>query len=165
MRGFRGSRAAQNAVSSRYGNFNNHHQNQNGGQNGIHGQSTHSPLPDWMKTPETRAREQQERLKAGTDRGPVAQPREQKQQPMLPPRPALRAVPQPIAHPRAAVKTASKTAEHREEPAVKKARPALKVIAGGAKETGTKKKTASASRAAVKKRAAPAKSTARRKAA
>lgn len=63
MRGFRGSRAAQQFFG-RHGQ--NHSVNQNGGFQGPHNQtntSAASRLPEWMKTPETKAREQEEAKK------------------------------------------------------------------------------------------------------
>jgi hypothetical protein len=60
MRGFRGSRAAQQFFG-RHGQ--NHSVNQSGGFNQPHSQDNSaivSRLPEWMKTPETKAREIEE---------------------------------------------------------------------------------------------------------
>jgi hypothetical protein len=64
MRGFRGSRSAQNAFNSRFGR--DDHKNQLP-QHGQHGSNVHElhphakpVLPDWLKTPETKKREEYE---------------------------------------------------------------------------------------------------------
>src|SRR4051812_17442939 len=63
MRGFRGSRAVQNATSSRFGgNHGNTSQSQAETQENPSGSSHHQrpQLPEWLKTPETKAREKLE---------------------------------------------------------------------------------------------------------
>ncbi len=59
MRGFRGSRSAQNAFNSRFGRDSSH-LSQTPGQPSFHpnDQQVKGPtLPDWLKTPETKAKE------------------------------------------------------------------------------------------------------------
>jgi hypothetical protein len=61
MRGFRGSRSAQNQIASRFGRgqdysgFRSTHAGQS--QNGPATGDQRTQLPDWLKTPETKARE------------------------------------------------------------------------------------------------------------
>ncbi len=62
MRGFRGSRNAQNAINARFGRQENPNHFRNGQGNQPHGHANpqqRPALPDWLKTPETKAREQQ----------------------------------------------------------------------------------------------------------
>jgi hypothetical protein len=61
MRGFRGSRSAQNQLTSRFGRGNDYSRLKEEGESGgttPHGHDApKSNLPDWLKTPETRERE------------------------------------------------------------------------------------------------------------
>ncbi len=119
MRGFRGSRAAKNVMSFRYGT--NHQQlPQRGEQATGHQPEGHSAvqqpakIPDWLKTPETRAKEAAAAAAAAPQARAAPQPRLQA--------PRLRAIPggQPASRaprtkptpprPRAATSTRKKVA-------------------------------------------------------
>ena len=62
MRGFRGSRSVQNAISSRFGRDHSEqvHDKDKHEQSSTEHQHARPTLPDWLKTPETKAREEYE---------------------------------------------------------------------------------------------------------
>lgn len=170
MRGFRGNRAAQNQWSSRFGGGNEHWKGQQFQPNAHHphGQGPARPqLPEWMKTPETKAREAQE---ARTQ----VQTQLQNQRPGV----GLRALPtppqtaKPAAHspwtppgnqPKANLRLVGGTATQpaakktaAKKPAAKKTKPAAKkASAKSAKPAAkTRAKPAAAKKAAPKRKAA-----------
>jgi hypothetical protein len=74
MRGFRGSRAAQNVMSFRHGR---HGTTQTSGKGPTHANGqphdqNRQQIPDWLKTPETREREAREAREAKHHHAPVA---------------------------------------------------------------------------------------------
>ncbi len=75
MRGFRGSRAAQNKMSARFGRPSRYQSDiSGGGEFESDRQNKLKNLPDWLKTPETRAKELQE-AQSVLSKPPVAEAR------------------------------------------------------------------------------------------
>src|SRR4051794_21485197 len=86
MRGFRGSRAAQNDMAHRHGRHDQpQFQQANGRYPSPQGDSSQQrpALPDWLKTPETRAKEAEQARNPGLKIVPALPPQAQ----ALPPRP------------------------------------------------------------------------------
>jgi hypothetical protein len=151
MRGFRGSRAAQNVMSFRHGRHSQSLPQQKGpSQQSTHPQSQQrsQDLPDWLKTPETRAQEAREAQQ------PKAQ---QSSQPplakVIPIRPNLHAPVQPQAQPKPQPKKAAPAATVA-QPVVARSKAKPRVVVKAVKSSSSKP-TKPAKAPAPKKKASP----------